>query len=238
VPAAPVVRRYSTAYTRLLSAASRQQRATWVALGGLTDDHARRYVPRAVAASTGAERAAARLVAGFLATTARVVESAAPIRPALDVQRVSGAALRGEAPEDVFMRPVIAMRSAIAQGHTFEEAFETGAQRAATLVEANVALAQRVATVEVLSESNAVGYRRVLGGVGCELCASAAGSVYRTDDLMPIHNHCSCSVAPVYDDEDPGRTVNRELTHEPPGDAETHDHGELGPVLTPPDQEP
>lgn len=45
-----------------------------------------------------------------------------------------------------------------------------------------------------------VGYKRVLTGAGphCRLCELAATRVYHVRDLMPIHEHCGCTVEPVW----------------------------------------
>jgi hypothetical protein len=49
-------------------------------------------------------------------------------------------------------------------------------------------------------ETRIVGWRRVTDGDPCALCAAASTRTYRTNDLMPIHEHCSCTVEPLWGD--------------------------------------
>lgn len=60
-----------------------------------------------------------------------------------------------------------------------------------------------------LAKRRVIGYRRVLTGRSCVFCAAAATKVYRRGDLMPLHAHCDCGVAPIYGTGDPGKVVNR-----------------------------
>lgn len=62
-----------------------------------------------------------------------------------------------------------------------------------------------------LGKRRVIGYRRVLTGRSCVFCAAAATKVYRRGDLMPLHAHCDCGVAPVYGTADPGLEVNKRL---------------------------
>jgi hypothetical protein len=45
-----------------------------------------------------------------------------------------------------------------------------------------------------------VGYKRILTGHGphCRLCELASTRIYFVADLMPIHEHCGCTVEPVW----------------------------------------
>jgi hypothetical protein len=63
-----------------------------------------------------------------------------------------------------------------------------------------------------------IGYMRVASG--CDFCIQAGERLYTTDDLMPIHEHCTCGVVPVFDD---GQIA---LFHEPGAGA--IEDGELG----------
>lgn len=56
-----------------------------------------------------------------------------------------------------------------------------------------------------------VGYRRVLTGRSCMFCAAAATRIYSRGDLMPLHAHCDCSVAPVLLGSDPAFDLNRQV---------------------------
>lgn len=48
-----------------------------------------------------------------------------------------------------------------------------------------------------------IGYRRVWSG-GCDHCKIASERLYFRGDLAPIHDGCSCGVAPVFEGEDHG----------------------------------
>jgi len=103
-----------------------------------------------------------------------------------------------------------------------------------------------------------VGYRRQLSSNPnhCALCLIASTLRYTRDNLMAIHPGCGCTVVPIYGDRDPGTTIDEGLllqVHEAirrdlgekyqADDARsglakyrdiiiTHEHGELGPVLS------
>jgi len=47
-----------------------------------------------------------------------------------------------------------------------------------------------------------VGYRRVLSGDDCDACTEAAGYLYSSEDLLPIHEHCQCGIEPVFQGEE------------------------------------
>jgi hypothetical protein len=65
----------------------------------------------------------------------------------------------------------------------------------------------------------------------CNLCSLAAGQVYSSDKLMPIHDGCACTVVPVWGDDDlPGPDSQADERYE--DEVAVREHGELGPVLT------
>ncbi len=104
-----------------------------------------------------------------------------------------------------------------------------------------------------------VGYRRILrpelSETGpCGLCAVAAHRIYKTEDLMPIHDRCVCDVLPIIGTRDPGNQINDDdlrAMYEAAGSTGggkrqggalkrirvvLTEHGELGPVLVDGDQ--
>ena len=151
---------------------------------------------------------------------------------------------------------------------------DEGLRRAGGVAESaastGVMLANREAAVQgfvaVAAETGerVVGYRRVLTGASCAFCAAASTRRYRSEDLMPLHDHCDCDVAPIIGDRDPGNVINRDVLAElkgrgpeywkskgfvgddgkpidPAAAVENDDvpvgvaeHGELGPVLVDP----
>lgn len=94
-------------------------------------------------------------------------------------------------------------------------------------------------------------YRRVihpeLSKTGtCGLCAVAATNVFGTADLLPMHNNCKCTVAPITAGNDPGLQLNRKdldsIYKAANNSTDAADlkqirvqvvnHSELGPILT------
>lgn len=54
-------------------------------------------------------------------------------------------------------------------------------------------------TQTIRSDSDAVGWRRVLGGGGCDFCKLLAGRVYPRDNAdFDAHDKCGCTSEPVY----------------------------------------
>ncbi|QXC59338.1 hypothetical protein KSP35_13090 [Aquihabitans sp. G128] len=212
-----VLTAYQGAYARLRAATTDQITKAWSLNGGLTDEAQNSWLRTALPLVQGAEAAAVVLVDGFTTTLGREAGSSQPV--GLDVKALTGTALRGVDPADVYARAVIEARVAIASGSTFDEAMTAGLTRARTLAETDVLLAQRAAISEVAKRTPAItGYRRVLTGASCALCASAATRDYGPYALMPIHSHCDCGMAPIYRTGsepsaylDPGDIANRSL---------------------------
>lgn len=51
----------------------------------------------------------------------------------------------------------------------------------------------------VLNDAKAIGWRRVLGGGGCDFCVKLAGRVYPTENAgFDAHDGCGCTAEPVY----------------------------------------
>lgn len=253
------IARYQATYGRLRADVVQRLLALWALHGGLTDANAERFTAAAVPVITGGQVAVARLVAGYFAVLARLVATSAPAA-AIDPALVSTAALRGVPAAEVYRRPVVTARSAVAEGKPFAEAMRVGRDRLERIADTDVALAQRQATLEVIrTDDRIVGYRRVLTGSSCALCATASTQRYRKADLMPIHGRCDCGVAPIFGTADPGQVINRRLVKDLRAAAKrtgasdfatnrhitvaddgtvvfprvaTHTHGELGPTLT------
>lgn len=96
-----------------------------------------------------------------------------------------------------------------------------------------------------------IGYRRIVhpelakDGMSCGLCVVAASRVYKTDELMPLHDGCNCTTLPVTNRDDPGKDLNAkdlEQLYKAAGSTGRKDlsairvgeyvSGELGPILT------
>lgn len=156
--------------------------------------------------------------------------------------------LRGSTPlELVYERPIVTARTALSRGEPFVRAVAIGRARAAANADTDVILASRAGSAEAMARSSRiVGYRRVPDSGACEFCLLVSTQRYTKERLMPIHNHCHCSVAPIIGTTDPGRVIDSERlarikngkVRRPDGeridssDVEVREHGELGPVLT------
>ena len=73
--------------------------------------------------------------------------------------------------------------------------------------------AQNRASEEYFKASGIKRFRRIihpeLSKTGtCGLCVVAATNTFTRDDLMPLHNRCKCTVAPIRDNIDPGLKLN------------------------------
>lgn len=254
-PDLALVRRYALQHNRLRLAAGLAVGRAWDRLAGPDDARAGRFVRAAAVLSSSAQAQTVAQVDGYLALLLALDGEGSPL--GLDPDQLSGAALRGVDPPDVYLRSIITARAALGDGKPFAEAMALGRLRAVGTIEMDVALTQRAAMAEVSTrEERIVGYRRVLSGQSCAFCASASTQRYRSGDLMPIHNHCDCGVSPIIGDRDPGHIINdqlrrdlrsaekhgedywnaRHFTVDEDGslvfpDVTVHQHGELGPVL-------
>lgn len=111
-------------------------------------------------------------------------------------------------------RPAEQYRYAKSVGADDQSAEQAALVRAEALTVDDVALAQSVATITRLQDYPAVtGYRRIIhpelskSGT-CGLCAVASDRVYKTDRLLPVHDHCHCGVLPIAGKWDPGSQLN------------------------------
>ncbi len=134
-------------------------------------------------------------------------------------------------------------------GDSPDKAQQKAAVRIAAIAETDVTLAVRAQYQRTMSAQDATGWRRILhpelSETGpCGLCVVAADRVYRTEDLLPIHNRCVCEVLPVYAGADPGLTLNGDdlaAVYAAAGGNTREklrrisvvltEHGELGPIL-------
>lgn len=171
----------------------------------------------------------------------------------------SGASVRnGTPPEIEYERPFKEIWYQLSQDKDFAQAVGIGEQRAFSMIATDLQLARTHSARYALSQSGpkfgVVGYRRVVGSArSCSLCQIAATQRYHIAELMPIHNNCSCGVAPITAEKDPGQRIDRVILHpdakasdssgkfapyygHPGGDVvpevQVHEHGEIGPVLT------
>jgi hypothetical protein len=118
----------------------------------------------------------------------------------------------GRSPAEVYKRSVYQARRMIANGASYDDAMRSGLARARQTAVTDVSLANRQAIADTAPQRPwVVGYRRVLTGVSCALCATASTQRYRRADLHPIHPACDCDIAEIVGTSDPGRVINQRL---------------------------
>jgi len=211
-----LVQSYGTSYDALRLATGDSIGQLWLELGGPDDRRALEFAELAVEVVNDAAAATAELVEGYVDEYVGTVTGRATGGPSpLDLTDFVVDQLRQTPGLDVYRRPAITARAALAAGRPFEEAMQVAGSRASATAEADVGLAHRRAAVETMSSSSAVdGYRRILTGASCLLCMAASTQRYRSGELMPIHTRCDCRVGPLVDGTDYGRIINRELYRE------------------------
>ena len=202
----------------------------WTSLPGYDRADVPQFLAAAVLIVAAGQRRSVALTNAFLA---RAV-GRAPLP--LDVSALTGAAVRaGTPPDDVYTRPFVTTWTALKDGAPWEDAVAAGEHRATSAAAMDVQLSMRQ-TLVVAGEQDPriLGYQRVPDAGACEFCRLVAGQRYRTDQLMPIHNHCGCGVDVIIPEN------RHRFTGNPANDlsvtrdgvtAAVADHGELGPLL-------
>lgn len=152
------------------------------------------------------QRQTAALVDAYMAAKALQVTGTGTVI-GLDLARYTITALRnGAAAADVYARPFNALHDGSDPQVALTEAYAALDK----LVRTDLQLAQTHASRDWIdqqiktatAETRIVGWRRVTDGDPCALCAVAATRTYRTGQLMPIHEHCSCTVEPLWGEHD------------------------------------
>ena len=203
-----------------------------------------RYAVPAAAAVTGTQQRMASMETAYLAAllTVRAGERVTLNPP--DPRSVTVEAIRGVSPQKVYGRAGETLRWRLSAGDPFAVASRKALDRVQVMASTDIQLARTHTVVSVLADAPGVaGYTRVTDGDPCELCATAATNFYRSSELMPIHDRCSCGVEPVMGDSfHAAKSVHTGQLKElqaagissAPGDADVavRDHGEIGPVLT------
>jgi hypothetical protein len=230
--------------------------ALYAAQGNYRDAAAAAFVASAVPAVQAAQQTMAALTSAYLAhlIAATAGGSTTPIGISLDAL----SSLRGVDPTEVYRRPYVQVWTDLSRGKPFDDAVAAGARRATSLAATDLQLAKTHTAREVMRDDRRVtGYRRVLTGPhSCALCVLASTRWYSRGDLSPIHNNCDCAVEPLFGgarpDEVPAEELHAVIARDlgdkyvsasgraGPIDYHkilvTHNHGELGPVLTVRDQ--
>ena len=132
-----------------------------------------------------------------------------------------------------------------------EEEWQAFEERLTSLVEDDLAATARDEAQKVMHAApEVIGYRRVIhpefSKTGtCGLCVVASSRFYTTDELMPLHDKCKCTISPLTRTQDLGLRLNEAdlaRIYEAAGSnyaedlkritVQVREHGELGPILT------
>ncbi len=239
-----LARRYQDVLTHLSNTTGTAIGSLWDRYGGVTDEAQAEFAKRAARVVAAAQQQIATAAVRYVETYASLVEGerwASGIDPATAVKM----ARQGTPVVDVYRRPTVTARTTLARGGTFDAAMAAARARAVSAANTDVALAARQAAADTMqAHPRCVGYRRVPDSKACAFCLTASTQRYRVVDLMPLHNYCHCTIAPIIGDRDPGQVIDRALlerlkrTAGRPDywnakgiDVAIHQHGELGPVL-------
>lgn len=245
---------YQTASTRLIDSAGQIAQNLFLSLPDWRDDNIPAFVQQMATAMDASKQQAANLAVAYQSEIAKLANQKF-VSPAITADDISTSVLRNGADQvQVYTRPFVEMRTALASGVDFQSALKRGGYRAADLAKTEVQLARRNASLYARGKNkNIVGYLRVLSGAeNCALCSIASTQRYHKRDLLPIHPGCDCGEMPIYGNQDPGQIIDEvrlERTHSGMQQAfgefsrsgrdgidyrtvMVQEHGELGPVLT------
>lgn len=227
---------------------------TFTNLGSWRDEDIERFIEQLSVPLTGIKRQTSNAVVAYHEKMAGLAEKTFKAPNLADLDLSTAALRNGANVRDVYTRPFVQMRMALANGDQFTDALKTGSQTATSLARTEVQLSKRKASLFARSANdNIVGYLRTLtGSENCALCYVASTQRYRRGELMPIHPGCDCGEMPIYGDSDPGQVIDQQLldkSHQAVEDRfgfssatgrdaidyrkiAIKDHGELGPMLT------
>ncbi|OKI19319.1 hypothetical protein A6A07_07405 [Streptomyces sp. CB03911] len=226
----------------------------WQGLGSWRDGDVARFQRKALPLVQAGQRTIASLTASYLEQLHREVAGAASPRVTLDMDEVTGAAVRnGAEPVDVYRRPFGETWKALHDGEPLDVATDRGANRLEIIAKTDLQLARTHTARAVMEQQPQVEYymRELRGEFDCALCLIASTQRYHKKDLMPIHPGCDCAPVTIKADFDPGQVVDEaklEAIHRAVEDALgqsdrggravdyrkiiiANKHGEIGPVL-------
>lgn len=179
--------------TRVLRHAQQQ----WAGMDSWSDSAADQLVAQLLPVVLGGQRVVAGATAAFLRTWLDVPGSRTTTL--LDLEQVTGTALRGVDPAIVYRRPVIESRATFAKlrkagkldrQQVIDAAIDTGLRRLLGTASTDLQLTATLTSQQVLKAEKVKVYRRVTRPGACPLCLAASDRVYHVADLLPIHANC------------------------------------------------
>ncbi|MGW6948974.1 hypothetical protein ACWGHD_18870 [Streptomyces xanthophaeus] len=245
-------RQYGTAVSAVWATTLGRVGRSWSGLGSWRGDDVGRFQSAALPVILAGQRQVATLTTSYLERLYREITDEES-RGDLDLDRVTGRALRDVDPEEVYERPFKTVWHALSEDVAFDAALAQGAHRLETIVKTDLQLARTHTVREVTADQEGVEYtvRELQGEYDCALCMIAATQRYHKRDLAPIHPGCDCLVKTVRADYDPGQVIDEErleaihkAVEAALGDFDrggramdyrkiivANEHGEIGPVL-------
>lgn len=198
--------------------------AAWDALPDYHKTTAATFAAGVVPTVIAGQAVTARTTAAYVTRRARLQA------PALDLRRLTGAAVRNGRvdPLTEYQRPFGQVWHALETGEDLPTAVGRGRSYAVMLAAADLALSMR-ATAGAVADAvpETITFTRAADVTACEECSAADGEPYESASGMGLHPFCGCSLEPV--------------RGEPPADAAPADpgaftvdqHDELGAVIAP-----
>lgn len=186
--------RFQATLGRISTRAGRLTAAEWDALGSWNEADIARFASRTEPVFVAAKEAAVNASAGYYSILGELPT------PALDAAAIT-------VPVDV-RAPFAQAWHELTQGQPWVDAIASGQNRASSLATNLVTSTSRL-TGGVVLGSRVVGWRRVLTGKSCTWCGTVATQRYKSAESADFgHDHCDCTVAPIYGESDPGQVIN------------------------------
>lgn len=245
--------RHQAAVRQVRRQVERYLRMVWGGLGSYRDADIDRMVAAVLPVTLGAQQRVAALTDVYLASVATASGFPQPAA-GIPTGEVTGRALRGVDPREVYRRPGSTVWTALSEGEPLSAAVALGGQRLLSIAMTDLQLAKtKTAQYRQSRDDSVVGYRRVLTGLeNCGLCVVASTQRYHRGNLLPIHPGCDCDIAEIRGDVDPGQVIDPERLDQMHADVQAQlgidadrsaripdyrqitvrDHGEYGPTLT------
>lgn len=194
--------------TRLLTVLG----ATWLGLAAWRSTDIDRFLSTALPMVAGAQRLMGTLTDAYLSRVMSILTGSPTAPVGLPTAAVSGEALRGVPPAEVYRRPFVSTWTALSNGQSLDQAVQAGQHRLRSVASTDLQLAKtHSAAVAMQRMPHITGYRRVPDAKACALCLIASTQRYHKADLMPIHPGCGCDVEPLTGSEPEGQVIDRDL---------------------------
>lgn len=114
------------------------------------------------------------------------------------LDRFTGEALRNGVPvSEVYARPFVAARTAYSRGADVADAVTLGDTALRAEIATDLQTAELQSATYQMGVRGVKQYRRVASANACIRCRLAADRAYYSDDLMPRHPGCSCTILPA-----------------------------------------